>query len=98
MSNEASLVPWNATDLVVIPKDENKIDAIVAYGQSTLSQRERKSIVAGFMSESYERVSTFVWPKAAATLKNQVAKLGMEFVGEMLGRPDLTDDSDPATA
>jgi len=43
-------------------------------------------------------VSTFVWAKAAAAMKKQLATLGMEFVGEMLGRQDLDADSDPTTA
>jgi len=41
-------------------------------------------------------VSTFVWTKAVAVLKKQIASLGMEFVGEMLSRTDLDEDSDPA--
>jgi hypothetical protein len=56
------------------------------------------SIVNGLRNESYEMVSTFVWTKASAVLKKQISKLGMEFVGEMLGRPDLDEDSDPATS
>jgi len=56
-----------------------------------------KSIVSGMENGSFEMVSTFVWTKAAAVLKKQISSLGMEFVGEMLGRPDLDEDSDPAT-
>lgn len=56
------------------------------------------AIVNAIENESYEMVATFVWTKAAAVLKKQVATLGMEFVGEMLGRPDLNEDSDPATS
>jgi hypothetical protein len=43
-------------------------------------------------------VATFVWSKASAVLKKQIATLGMDFVGEMLGRPDLNAHSDPATS
>jgi len=57
-----------------------------------------KSIVAAFRNESYEMVSTFVWSKASAVLKKQIATLGMDFVGEMLGRQDLDENSDPATS
>lgn len=93
-----SIQLWQATDQVSIPKGVTEPDAIVAFGSETLSKRDIASIAKGFEAESYEMVSTFVWTKAAATLKRQVAMLGMEFVGEMLGRPDLDDDSDPATA
>lgn len=71
---------------------------IVQYGQATLSKRDITSIVEGFKAGSFEMVTTFVWSKAVATLKKQVSTLGMEFVGEMLRRPDLNDGSDPTTS
>lgn len=85
-------------DVVTIPSTATTPDEIAEYGRATLSARDVQSIIAGFRAEGYEMVSTFVWTKAAAALKKQVATLGMEFVGEMLGRPDLDDDSDPTTA
>ncbi len=99
MSNpENQIIPWNPSDLVVIPTSAETPAAIVAYGRATLAKRDIQSIIAGFEAQGYEMVSTFVWTKAAAAMKKQVATLGMEFVGEMLGRPDLNDDSDPTTA
>ncbi len=99
MSDETNAVTvWIPSDVVTIPSTVESVDAIVQYGSATLSRRDMNSIVAGFQAQGYEMVSTFVWTKAAATLKKQVATLGMEFVGEMLGRPDLDDDSDPTTA
>ena len=86
---------WNASEPVVIPTTLSELDEIVRFAAPTLSTRDMKAIVSGFHSDSFEMVATFVWTKAAATLKKQLASLGMEFVGEMLGRPDLTDDSDP---
>jgi hypothetical protein len=93
-----SITVWTPSDVVTIPATAVKVDEIVTYGSATLSQRDMTSIVAGFQAQGYEMVSTFVWTKAATALKKQVATLGMEFVGEMLGRPDLDDDSDPTTA
>lgn len=99
MSNqENQIVPWNPSDLVVIPVSAETPAEIVEYGSATLAKRDIQSIIAGFQAQGYEMVSTFVWTKAAAAMKKQVATLGMEFVGEMLGRPDLSDDSDPTTA
>jgi len=97
MKNEKNIL-WTPSDVVVIPSAVQAPSEIVRYGAATLSERDMRSIVAGFEAESYEMVSTFVWTKAAAAMKKQVATLGMEFVGEMLGRPDLNDDSDPMTA
>src|SRR5438445_2770539 len=50
-----------------------------------------------FDKEAYEMAATFVWSKAIAALKKQLAGLGMEFVGEMLGRTDLDEASNPIT-
>lgn len=97
MTNDSGAIqPWQASDQVSIPASLDRPGEIAAYGKQTLSPRDIQSITRGFEAESYEMVSTFVWTKAAATLKRQVATLGMEFVGEMLNRPDLDEDSDPA--
>ena len=93
-----SISLWSPSDQVVIPPSESTPSEIVEYGKSQLSTREMRSIVSAFASESYEMVATFVWTKAAAVLKKQLATLGMEFVGEMLGRQDLDDDSDPSSS
>jgi hypothetical protein len=92
-----SLVPWSSAEVVKIPAHAGPID-LVKYGNHHLSPRDMKSIVSAFQSESYEMVSTFVWSKASAVLKKQIATLGMDFVGEMLGRQDLDENSDPATS
>src|SRR4051812_1342678 len=99
MNDESkSITVWIPSDVVTIPPAAESVEAIVRYGNATLSRRDMDSIVVGFKAQGYEMVSTFIWTKAATALKKQVATLGMEFVGEMLGRPDLDDDSDPTTA
>ncbi|QEH31714.1 hypothetical protein OJF2_01790 [Aquisphaera giovannonii] len=99
MSDNNEITVWHpTTDLVGALAEISSPEEIVGYAQPTLSPRDQKSIVAGFNSGSYEMVATFVWAKAAATLKKQLATLGMEFVGEMLCRNDLFDNSDPSTS
>jgi hypothetical protein len=87
---------WRPSDILTIPARSTP-EEIVAFAKPQLSSRDMKSIVSGLESSSYEMVSTFVWTKASSVLKKQIASLGMEFVGEMLGRQDLDEDSDPAT-
>ncbi|MDR3619332.1 MAG: hypothetical protein P4L85_08275 [Paludisphaera borealis] len=98
MSENFELTVWHPSDLVEIPSNVSSPEEVVRYATPSLSLRDQRSIVAGFAAEGYEMVATFVWTKAAATLKKQLATLGMEFVGEMLGRSDFLDDSDPATS
>ncbi len=66
---------------------------VIAARAIQLTPRERKAIVEAFSSGGYEMASTFVWTRAMAALKKQLASLGTDFVGEMLGRPDITEDS-----
>jgi hypothetical protein len=84
-------------DLVQLPKTlslEKVSDPQLIIKQSLqLVPREIRQIVKGFESESYEMVSLFVWTRAITVLKSELSKLGMQFVGEMLGRPDITDNS-----
>jgi hypothetical protein len=95
--NDYPITLWNSSDQVAIPQETSAVGDIVEYAAPTLSKRDMKAIISGFQSESFEMVSTYVWAKASSALKKQVAVLGMEFVGEMLGRPDLDDDADPST-
>ncbi|HTD23337.1 MAG TPA: hypothetical protein VK738_11825 [Terriglobales bacterium] len=95
--NEKSIQVWSPSDLIIIPSGSQP-EEIVEFAKPQLSSRDMKSIVTAFQAESYEMVATFVWTKASAVLKKQIATLGMDFVGEMLGRPDLDEDSDPATS
>lgn len=92
-----SIVPWSAPEVAPIPTKATP-EEIVSFAQPQLSSRDMTSIIRAFDNESYEMVSTFVWTKAASVLKKQISALGMDFVGEMLGRPDLDEDSDPATS
>jgi hypothetical protein len=95
MSSNA-IQPWDAAaDLPIVAGGNATQIATLASPQ--LSERDIRSIALAFDSGSYEMAATFVWTKAAAVLKRQVAALGMEFVGEMLNRADITEDSDPAT-
>jgi len=96
-SKENAIRPWSAQEGAVIPQGSDP-DEIVVFASPQLTKRDMHSIVRAFESESYEMVSAFIWSKAAAVLKKQISKLGMDFVGEMLGRPDLDEDSDPATS
>lgn len=92
MSNELAL--WPEPNTTVVPKSESRPNEIMSAAQA-LTTRDQKQIVSAFESESYEMLAGFVLNKALAQLKRQLATLGMEFVGEMLGRQDLDEDSLP---
>lgn len=91
-----SMTVWSPT--VPISIKSNQVSEIVGFAAPQLSPRDIRSIALAFENQSYEMAATFVWTKAAAVLKGQLAALGMDFVGEMLGRADISSDSDPSTS
>src|SRR5947199_238816 len=97
MNKKSEIQLWSPSESIDIPSDATPKD-IVEFGKAQLSTRDMRAIVSAFQNASYEMVGTFVWTKASAILKKQISSLGMDFVGEMLGRPDLDEDSDPSTS
>lgn len=92
MSN-TELVVWQNNALPAIPKKVSKIEDLVTYGIQ-LQIKDKKQIIAAFNSESYEMVSTYTWTKAITSLKNQLSKMGVSFIAEMLDRPDINEHTD----
>jgi hypothetical protein len=70
---------------------------IVTYAVQ-LSPKDQRQIVSAFTTESYEMAAGFVLKRTLSTLKRQLASLGMQFIGEMLGRTDIDDSSSPSTS
>lgn len=90
-----TLVPWGQTDIVTLPANAQPPD--IVQRAVLLGPRDQTALVMAFDTGAYEMAATFVWSKAMAALKKQLAGLGMEFVGEMLGRTDLDEASNPIT-
>ena len=93
MSEQSKLALWQPPNLEIVPGTAKTAMAIAPFAQQ-LSKREQNQIVEGFKSQSYEMVINFVWAKSMAALKRELGTLGVPFLGEMLGRPDLSDDDD----
>jgi len=83
---------WRNTDLPVIPKKVDKIAEMVNLGLQ-LSSKDQNQIIRTFEEGSYEMVATYIWTKAISSLKNQLGKMGVSFIAEMLDRPDINDHS-----
>lgn len=92
MSN-TELVVWQNTAIPAIPKEVSKIEDLVTYGIQ-LQQKDKKQIISAFNNNAYEMVSTYTWTKAITSLKNQLSKMGVSFIAEMLDRPDINEHTD----
>ncbi len=85
---------WHQIDVVQVPKDAKSIKQMVAYAKQ-LAPRELTQVIKAFEAGSYEMGTSFVWQKTMSGLKRKLGALGMDFIGEMLERRDITDSSNP---
>jgi hypothetical protein len=92
-----SVVVWKEPTGTIVPKHADTAPAIAGVAKN-LSLRDQKQIVTAFQSDAYEMMAGFVLNKALSQLKRALASLGMAFVGEMLGRADLNEDSVPTVS
>ncbi|QHE74535.1 hypothetical protein [Hydrogenophaga sp. PBL-H3] len=92
-----TIVVWKEPQGTIVPKSADNAVMIAGVAKN-LSTRDQKQIVAAFESESFEMMAGFVLNKALSQLKRALASMGMTFVGEMLGRADINEDSVPTVS
>jgi len=97
MSQENAVVLWDASPIAVI--SDRITDPVQIAGSALLLRpRERSQIVANLRAGHFEVATTFIWQRTMNLLKKQLATLGNEFIGELLQRPDIDENSEIVTA
>ena len=86
------MVLWNPRRGIAIPPQVMSAREIAAYARQ-LTKREVAQIVGAIEAGNYEMGSLFLWQKAMTGLKKQLGLLGMDFVGELLDREDISESS-----
>ncbi len=84
---------WNNQIEPTIPSNIMEPTEIVNYAVQ-LSVREKQQICGAYASGAYELVAPFIWAKSISSLKRELAKLGVVFVAEMLGKQNISPDTD----
>lgn len=95
--NDQNVQLWAAPTTVTIG-DAVSVPADIASAARQLRPREQMQITSNIDAGYFEMASTYVWARTMALLKKQLASVGMEFLGELLQRPDLDEYSDVATS
>ena len=85
---------WVSPALPAAVPDTLSDPSTIASHALQLRDRERHQIATNFQAGNYELAAAFVWMRTMALLKKQLAALGMEFIGELLQRPDIDEFSD----
>ena len=86
MNNAPEL--WRPRDVVDVPATVSTATEIAGLAKQ-LSARELNQVVQTFENGLYEMGTTFVWSRTMAGLKEQLGSLGMDFLAELLDRPDI---------
>jgi len=93
MQVQNAVALWNAPNPIAV-SDLNTDPTQIASAALLLRSRERDQIVQNLIAENYEVATSFVWQRTMNLLKKQLATLGNEFLGELLQRPDITENSE----
>ncbi|MBN1665148.1 MAG: hypothetical protein JW943_16250 [Deltaproteobacteria bacterium] len=87
------LVLWEPESGKLIPRSANTPAAVSDYAVQ-LSNRDKRQIVGAFDSGHYEMAINYLWSKTATALKKELSVVGVQLLGEMLGRTDVNEEDD----
>jgi hypothetical protein len=92
MKNDSEIMLWGEQAVSVIPTNLTEPSEITDFAKQ-LTFREKTQIVTAYKSGSFELATSFVWGRAMASLKRELATLGITFLAELLGRTDINEDA-----
>jgi len=87
------LVLWEPESGKLIPRSAKTPVAVSNYAVQ-LSKRDRRQIVGAFDAGHYEMAINYLWSKTSTALKRELSVVGVQLLGEMLGRTDVDEDDD----
>jgi hypothetical protein len=90
MASEVEL--WKPAPAAIIPAKARTLQQIADCAR-LLNERDRGQIVRAAKRGDYEMASSFLWQKSMHALKRQLGTLGIEFLGELLDRPDFDENT-----
>lgn len=79
---------WKGPEGQNLPADIDKIDELVQYAKH-LTEKQALHLQKAFEIEAYDMAAEYAWKKAMIKLKETLSNLGMEFIGEMIGRENM---------
>jgi len=84
---------WSGSEEISIPKNASDVSEIVPLANG-LTVKQKNHLINAFNTlEAYDMAVEYSWKKTITRLKEALSSLGMQFIGEMLGRNDITDNT-----
>ena len=87
----SNLALWQPETGELLPKSAITPAQISSYA-AQLNRRDKEQLVAAFDGGHYEMGINFLWGKTIHALMTELSTVGVGLLGEMLGRPDVTED------
>ncbi len=84
---------WRPAHNELVPSDANTPKVITRYA-ARLSRKSQRRIVSAFDAERYEMALNFLWLRTVASLKQELATVGLQLLGEMLDRREVSEQDD----
>ena len=88
-----SMQLWQPADRELVPSGVNTPDVITEYA-ARLSRKSKRQIVSAFDAQNYEMALNFLWLHTVASLKKELGTVGLQLLGEMLGKTEVSEQDD----
>ncbi len=88
---------WKESTPNIVPDNVSDATQLTNFAVQ-LKPKERSQIAMNLQHGNFEIAASYVWLRTMALLKQQLAKLGITFIGELLQRPDMDEYSDITSA
>jgi len=88
-----NIILWQPNNNEIVPKTAKTPQAISEYAVQ-LGLKDKKQIITAFESGHYEIAINYLWGKTIMALKKELSTVGIELLGEMLGRADVDEDDE----
>ncbi len=92
-----AIIPWQSNKPAVIPKEAVKPGEIVEKYGLALRPADKRALVNAFERGDFGMAAEYLWHRSMSRLRTRLASLGMRFLGEMLNREDISEESSVET-
>jgi hypothetical protein len=84
---------WQPDSTEILPNEAKTPTAITKYAIQ-LKSKDQTQIAFALDNGFYEMGMNYLWSKTEQALKTELSSVGITFIGEMLGKTDVSEDDD----
>ncbi|EPN7876665.1 hypothetical protein ACT3D0_001573 [Vibrio vulnificus] len=89
----ADIILWQPENAEILPMEAKTPAAIAEYAVQ-LSNKDKAQIGFALESGYYEMGMNYLWSRTEQALKTELSSVGITFIGEMLGKTDVSEEDD----